>query len=130
MVGTTTISSSPQPGTQAVEQRRNFSAGDQYRVELRCHSRPAHLLIGSLPLPLDALLHTWWLCNQLPAVLRRDSQLWAIPVIVGRALVVTALESGAPATLTRLLGTAFTTGIPLAAIWRKWTGPIPAAARS
>jgi uncharacterized membrane protein YeiH len=70
------------------------------------------------------------LCNEIPAVLRRDSQLYAIPAIVGCTLVVTAIELGAPSTLTVFLGAAFITGFRLLAIWRRWRGPVPAAAHA
>ncbi len=66
------------------------------------------------------------LTGEIPAVLRRDSQLYAIPALLGCTLVVTALHFGAPDTLTQFLGAAFITGFRLLAIWRKWRGPVPA----
>ena len=66
------------------------------------------------------------LCGEIPAVLRRDSQLYAIPAILGCTIAVTALHFGAPTTLTQFLCAAFITGFRLLAIWRKWRGPVPA----
>lgn len=68
------------------------------------------------------------LTGEIPAVLRRDSQLYAIPAILGCTLVVTAVHWGAPGILTQFLGAAFITGFRLLAIWRKWRGPVPATA--
>lgn len=67
------------------------------------------------------------LSGETPAVLRRDSQLYAIPAILGCTMVVTALHFHAPEALTQLLTAAFITGLRLLAIWRKWRGPVPAA---
>ena len=66
------------------------------------------------------------LCGETPAILRRDSQLYAIPAILGCTIAVTALRFGAPSTLTQFLCAAFITGFRLLAIWRKWRGPVPA----
>jgi uncharacterized membrane protein YeiH len=68
------------------------------------------------------------LTGEIPAVLRQDSQLYAIPAILGCTLVVTALHFGAPTTFTQFLGAAFITGFRLLAIWRNWRGPVPAMA--
>ena len=66
------------------------------------------------------------LSGETPAVLRRDSQLYAIPSILGCTMVVTALHFHAPEALTQFLGASFITGLRLLAIWRKWRGPVPA----
>ena len=66
------------------------------------------------------------LSGETPAVLRRDSQLYAIPAILGCTMVVTALHFRAPEALTQFLAAAFITGLQLLAIWRKWRGPVPA----
>lgn len=66
------------------------------------------------------------LSGETPAVLRRDSQLYAIPAILGCTIVVTALHFDAPEALTQFLAAAFITGLRLLAIWRKWRGPVPA----
>lgn len=67
------------------------------------------------------------LSGETPAVLRRDSQLYAIPAILGYTIVVTALHFHAPRAPTQLLAAAFITGLRLLAIGRRWRGPVPAA---
>ena len=67
------------------------------------------------------------LSGETPAVLRRDSQLYAIPAILGCTMVVTALRLHAPEALTQVLAASFITGLRLLAIWRKWRGPVPVA---
>ena len=65
------------------------------------------------------------LAGETPAVLRRDSELYAVPALVG-ALIVVATHSlhayDAPAAGIAV-GTAF--GLRILALWRNWRAPAP-----
>ncbi|MTD13788.1 trimeric intracellular cation channel family protein [Nakamurella sp. YIM 132087] len=65
--------------------------------------------------------------GETPAVLRRDSQLYAIPAILGCTITVTLLALDVHLLAATLPAAAFITGVRLLAVWRRWTGPVPRA---
>lgn len=65
------------------------------------------------------------LAGEIPTVLRRDSQFYAIPTVFGCVVVVVALELGANRVWTLFGAAVLITGIRLLAVWRRWRGPVP-----
>lgn len=67
------------------------------------------------------------LAGETPSVLRRDTQLYAIPAVIGCTGLVTALHLGADPTWAQFVTAAFICGLRLVAILRRWRGPVPRA---
>lgn len=63
------------------------------------------------------------LVNEVPLLLHRD--LYAVPALLGAALVVALSELGVPRNLTLVIGTVVATTLRLLAMWRKWSLPRP-----
>lgn len=61
------------------------------------------------------------LVNEVPLLLQRD--LYAIPALLGAAVLVVAHELGAGQNLALILGTVLATGLRLLALWRGWSLP-------
>ncbi|MGV9747813.1 trimeric intracellular cation channel family protein [Rhodococcus zopfii] len=63
------------------------------------------------------------LVNEVPLLLQRD--LYAIPALLGAAVLVAAHELGLGQNLSLVLGTVLATGLRLLALWRGWSLPQP-----
>ncbi|QCQ90068.1 trimeric intracellular cation channel family protein [Rhodococcus sp. SGAir0479] len=63
------------------------------------------------------------LVNEVPLLLQRD--LYAIPALLGAALVVAGTSAGLPHDAVLLVGTAVATALRLVALWRHWSLPGP-----
>lgn len=67
------------------------------------------------------------LVNEMPLLLHKD--LYAVPALLGAALVVVVIEIGGVNNLALVIGTVFATGLRLVALWRKWSLPSPRTTR-
>ena len=67
------------------------------------------------------------LAGEIPTILRRDTQFYAIPTVLGCVLVVPALEWGLDRVVTLFGAAVLVTGLRLLAVWRRWYGPVPRA---
>jgi uncharacterized membrane protein YeiH len=67
------------------------------------------------------------LAGETPAVLRRDSQLYAIPAVLGCIGFAIAHAAGMSQGWNVFAAAVFTSGLRLLALWRRWTGPVPHA---
>jgi uncharacterized membrane protein YeiH len=63
------------------------------------------------------------LVNEVPLLLHRD--LYAIPALLGSALVVVSSELGSGPNAALIAGTALASVLRLLALWRKWSLPGP-----
>ncbi len=63
------------------------------------------------------------LVNEVPLLLHRD--LYAIPALLGAALVVAGTSVGMTYNAVLVLGTVVATTLRLVAIWRRWSLPAP-----
>ncbi|WP_420750857.1 trimeric intracellular cation channel family protein [Rhodococcus sp. O3] len=61
------------------------------------------------------------LVNEVPLLLQRD--LYAIPALLGSAVLVAAHELGVGQNVALVLGTVLATGLRLLALWRGWSLP-------
>ncbi|MBH0120529.1 TRIC cation channel family protein, partial [Rhodococcus sp. CX] len=61
------------------------------------------------------------LVNEVPLLLHRD--LYAIPALLGSAVLVAARELGFGQNIALVLGTVLATGLRLLALWRGWSLP-------
>jgi len=68
------------------------------------------------------------LAGSTPAVLARDSKLYAIPTILGSTAVVVAAQFGANGIIVQFSAAIGITALRLVALWRGWTAPVPRAA--
>ncbi len=64
------------------------------------------------------------LAGDVPAVLRRDSQLYAIPAVLGCGLLVGGLRLGLPAGWSTFGAALFISGLRLLAVLLRWRGPV------
>lgn len=62
-----------------------------------------------------------------PAVLSRESKLYAIPAVLGSTAVVVGAQWGANGALMQALAAAGIIALRLLALWRGWTAPVPRA---
>lgn len=65
------------------------------------------------------------LAGEIPVVLRRDSELYAIPACVGAALAATAIRLDVYGPLTATAAVVITFGLRILAMWRGWRAPHP-----
>ena len=65
------------------------------------------------------------LVNEVPLLLHRD--LYALPALLGAAIVPLADGAGARSEVGLIAGTVVATGLRLTALWRRWNLPQPAA---
>lgn len=65
------------------------------------------------------------LAGETPSVLRRDTQLYAIPAILGCGGLVISVRLGADPVWAQSVAAAFICGMRLLAILRRWRGPVP-----
>ncbi|MGA9871491.1 MAG: trimeric intracellular cation channel family protein [Rhodococcus sp. (in: high G+C Gram-positive bacteria)] len=62
------------------------------------------------------------LVNEVPLLLRRD--LYAVPALLGSAVVAIVEGSGWPNNVGLVIGTVAATGLRVLALWRRWNLPI------
>jgi uncharacterized membrane protein YeiH len=67
------------------------------------------------------------LAGDIPSVLRNDSQLYAVPAILGCAFVAVASESGWTGSWVQAVAATGICGLRLLALWRGWHAPRPRA---
>lgn len=65
------------------------------------------------------------LAGEIPSVLRRDTKLYAVPAVLGSALVVVLLHFGTPDLLAMVLAGTALTCTRILALWRGWRAPAP-----
>lgn len=65
------------------------------------------------------------LAGEIPSVLRRDTQLYALPAVLGCALVVVGYELGARGDWLAMLAGAAIAVVRILALWRGWRAPAP-----
>jgi uncharacterized membrane protein YeiH len=70
------------------------------------------------------------LAGEIPAVLRRDTQLYAVPAVLGCALVVGAAAIGLDGVGVVVLAAGAIVVVRILALWRGWTAPAPRASGS
>ncbi len=84
----------------------------------------ASVLLGSITGVGGGLLRDV-LAGVTPAILRRDSRLYAVPTVVGSAAVATASVFGPVSIWTQAGAAALITLVRGLALWRGWTAPVP-----
>lgn len=65
------------------------------------------------------------LAREVPSVLRRDTKLYAVPAVLGSALVVVAIEAGLSEILALVVAGVTITVTRILALWRNWRAPAP-----
>ena len=65
------------------------------------------------------------LAGVTPAVLRKDSRLYAVPAVVGCAIVAVLTAAGAGGIWTQAAGALVVVALRGLALWRGWTAPVP-----
>lgn len=65
------------------------------------------------------------LAGEVPSVLRRDTKLYAVPAVLGSALVVLAIEIGVAPLLAMVVAGVTITVTRILALWRGWRAPAP-----
>lgn len=68
------------------------------------------------------------LAGETPAVLRRDSQLYAIPAVAGCTVVAVAHSLGYDGLVIQTVAASGIVAWRLAALWRGWGAPVPRSA--
>jgi uncharacterized membrane protein YeiH len=65
------------------------------------------------------------LAGVTPAILRKDSRLYALPAVAGCAIVATASVFGPVSIWTQAAGAVAIVAVRVLALWRGWTAPVP-----
>lgn len=65
------------------------------------------------------------LAGEIPTVLRRDTQLYAVPAVLGCTLVVAAFAVGLDGVAVVVLAGAAIAVVRILALWRGWRAPAP-----
>lgn len=65
------------------------------------------------------------LAGEIPSVLRRDTQLYVVPAVLGCALVVVVAVAGYDGVWSVVLAAAAIVIVRILALWRGWTAPAP-----
>jgi len=65
------------------------------------------------------------LAGEVPAVLRKDSKLYAVPAVLGSTFVVVAWGMEQRGIWVQAVGAALICGMRLLALWRGWGAPVP-----
>ncbi len=65
------------------------------------------------------------LAGEIPSVLRRDTQLYVVPAVLGCAVVVLAEARGLDGTWTVIGASGLITAVRILALWRGWRAPAP-----
>ncbi|GAA1892171.1 trimeric intracellular cation channel family protein [Lapillicoccus jejuensis] len=69
------------------------------------------------------------LARETPTLFRPDSRLYAVPAVVGCALLVLLAQAGVTSDVVGVGAAALICGVRLLALWRGWTAPVPRESR-
>lgn len=60
-----------------------------------------------------------------PTLFQRDSQLYAVPAVLGSVAVVLAAGAGLEGVVVQAVAAAGVVALRLTALWRGWSAPVP-----
>ncbi len=69
------------------------------------------------------------LARETPTLFRPDSRLYAVPAVLGCALLVALAQAGVTSDVVGVGAAALICGVRLLALWRGWTAPVPRESR-